>query len=118
MAQPHLKSCRRGGPLELNFVYRRGGIPAKSPLASSTGATHGAPLRSHNAEFGWMRPQRVDHLGPFRRNFCDDVLPSLKRADTTVMTITHDSSYFDALTLPARRLHMDEGRFAERESGR
>jgi len=49
----------------------------------------------------------------FRRKFYDDVLPSLKRAGTTVVMITHDSSYLDALTLPARRLHMDEGRFIE-----
>jgi len=52
----------------------------------------------------------------FRRKFYDDVLPSLKRAGTTVVMITHDSSYLDGLTLPARRLHMDEGRFVERHS--
>jgi putative ATP-binding cassette transporter len=53
----------------------------------------------------------------FRRKFYDDVLPSLQRAGTTVVMITHDSTYLDGLTLPARRLHMDEGRFVERESG-
>jgi putative ATP-binding cassette transporter len=53
----------------------------------------------------------------FRRKFYDDVLPSLKRAGTTVVMVTHDSSYLDGLTLPARRLHMDEGRFVERHSG-
>jgi putative ATP-binding cassette transporter len=53
----------------------------------------------------------------FRRKFYDDVLPSLKRAGTTVVMATHDSSYLDGLTLPARRLHMDEGRFVERQSG-
>jgi putative pyoverdin transport system ATP-binding/permease protein len=53
----------------------------------------------------------------FRRKFYDDVLPSLQRAGTTVVMITHDSSYLDGLTLPARRLHMEEGRFIELKSG-
>jgi putative ATP-binding cassette transporter len=53
----------------------------------------------------------------FRRKFYDDVLPSLKRSGITVVMVTHDSSYLDGLTLPARRLHMDEGRFVERQSG-
>jgi putative ATP-binding cassette transporter len=53
----------------------------------------------------------------FRRKFYDDVLPSLKRAGTTVVMVTHDSGYLDELTLPARRLHMDEGRLLARHNG-
>jgi putative pyoverdin transport system ATP-binding/permease protein len=55
----------------------------------------------------------------FRQKFYNDLLPSLHRSGKTVVMITHDSSYLDGL--PARRLHMDEGRFVRQpnwESGR
>jgi ABC-type siderophore export system fused ATPase/permease subunit len=63
---------------------------------------------------GWTAEQDPE----FRRKFYDEVLPSLKRAGTTVVMVTHDSSYLDTLTLPVRRLHMNEGRFVGRPEGR
>ena len=33
----------------------------------------------------------------------------------TVVAITHDERYLDELTVPARRIRMDEGRIAEEQ---
>jgi ABC-type siderophore export system fused ATPase/permease subunit len=38
----------------------------------------------------------------------------LHRAGTTVVAISHDDRYIEEMDVPARRLHMDEGRFTER----
>jgi putative pyoverdin transport system ATP-binding/permease protein len=52
----------------------------------------------------------------FRRKFYDELLPDLKKADATVVVITHDDRYLDELDLPARRIRMDEGRIVEQRS--
>jgi len=49
----------------------------------------------------------------FRRKFYDELLPQLMRDGATIVAITHDDRYLDELKLPARRLHMDEGRFVD-----
>ena len=49
----------------------------------------------------------------FRRKFYDELLPDLMRARATVVVITHDDRYLDELDLPARKIHMDEGRIVE-----
>jgi putative pyoverdin transport system ATP-binding/permease protein len=53
----------------------------------------------------------------FRRKFYDDVLPALSLAGVTVVMVTHDDRYLNELTLPARRLRMDEGRFVDQDTG-
>ena len=52
----------------------------------------------------------------FRRKFYDELLPDMMRAGATVVVITHDDRYLDELTLPARRIRMDEGRIVEERS--
>lgn len=52
----------------------------------------------------------------YRRKFYDEILPELLQAGETIVVITHDQRYLDELDLPARRLHMDEGRFVDRPS--
>lgn len=52
----------------------------------------------------------------FRRYFYDQLLPALKQAGKTIVVVTHDDRYLDSFNLPARRLRMDEGRFAEQPS--
>jgi len=52
----------------------------------------------------------------FRRKFYDELLPQMKQAGLTVVVITHDQRYLDELDLPARRIHMDEGRIVEQRS--
>ena len=52
----------------------------------------------------------------FRRKFYDEMLPDLKQAGATVVVITHDDRYLDELTLPSRRIRMDEGRIVEQRS--
>jgi len=52
----------------------------------------------------------------FRRKFYDELLPDLMRAGGTVVVITHDDRYLDELTLPARRIRMDEGRIVDERS--
>jgi putative ATP-binding cassette transporter len=52
----------------------------------------------------------------FRRKFYDELLPELMRAGATIVVITHDDRYLDELTLPARRIRMDEGRIVEQRT--
>jgi putative ATP-binding cassette transporter len=52
----------------------------------------------------------------FRRKFYDELLPELLRAGATIVVITHDDRYLDELTLPARRVRMDEGRIVEQRT--
>jgi putative pyoverdin transport system ATP-binding/permease protein len=52
----------------------------------------------------------------FRRKFYDELLPDLMRAGGTIVVITHDDRYLDELTLPARRIRMDEGRIVDQRS--
>jgi putative pyoverdin transport system ATP-binding/permease protein len=52
----------------------------------------------------------------FRRKFYDELLPEMMRAGATLVVITHDERYLDELHLPARRIHMDEGRMVAQRS--
>jgi putative ATP-binding cassette transporter len=52
----------------------------------------------------------------FRRKFYDELLPELLSAGATIVVITHDDRYLDELTLPARRVRMDEGRIVEQRT--
>ena len=52
----------------------------------------------------------------FRRKFYDELLPELMAAGATIVVITHDDRYLDELTLPARRVRMDEGRIVEQRT--
>ncbi len=52
----------------------------------------------------------------FRRKFYDELLPEMMQAGLTVVVITHDDRYLDELDLPARRIHMEEGRIVEQRS--
>jgi putative ATP-binding cassette transporter len=58
----------------------------------------------------------ADQDPEFRRKFYFDVLPELKRSGKTVVAITHDDRYLDEMDLPARRLPMEEGRFAAEQT--
>ncbi|HWV52536.1 cyclic peptide export ABC transporter [Pseudorhodoplanes sp.] len=49
----------------------------------------------------------------YRRKFYDELLPEMMRAGKTVVVITHDDRYLDEFRLPARRIHMEEGRIVE-----
>ena len=48
----------------------------------------------------------------FRRKFYNEILRDLNRAGVTIVAVTHDDRYINELDLPARRLHMEDGRFA------
>ncbi len=52
----------------------------------------------------------------FRRRFYDEFLPQMMAAGATIVVITHDDRYLDELRLPARRVHMEEGRIVEQRS--
>jgi putative ATP-binding cassette transporter len=52
----------------------------------------------------------------FRRKFYDEFLPQMMATGATVVVITHDDRYLDELDLPARRIHMDEGRIVAQRS--
>jgi putative pyoverdin transport system ATP-binding/permease protein len=52
----------------------------------------------------------------FRRKFYDELLPEMMQAGETIVVITHDERYLDELSLPARRIRMDEGRIVEERS--
>ena len=54
----------------------------------------------------------------YRRKFYDELLPEFMQAGLTVVVVTHDERYLDELELPARRIHMDEGRIVEERSVR
>jgi putative ATP-binding cassette transporter len=55
----------------------------------------------------------ADQDPEFRRKFYFELLPALNRAGITIVAISHDDRYIDEMKVPARRLHMDEGRFIE-----
>ena len=57
----------------------------------------------------------ADQDPEFRRKFYFEMLPALNRAGMTIVAISHDDRYIDEMTVPARRLHMDEGRFVEQQ---
>lgn len=52
----------------------------------------------------------------FRRKFYEELLPEMMQAGATIVVITHDERYLDELSLPARRIRMDEGRIVEERS--
>jgi len=52
----------------------------------------------------------ADQDPEFRRKFYHELLPELLGAGFTVVAITHDERYLDELSVPARRISMDEGR--------
>jgi putative pyoverdin transport system ATP-binding/permease protein len=56
----------------------------------------------------WASDQDPD----FRRKFYNEVLPGLNKAGFTIVAISHDDRYLSELDYPARKLHMEEGRFA------
>ena len=58
----------------------------------------------------------ADQDPEFRRKFYFEILPALNRAGVTIVAISHDDRYIDEMKVPARRLHMDEGRFIEQNS--
>ena len=58
----------------------------------------------------------ADQDPEFRRKFYFELLPALNRAGITIVAISHDDRYIDEMKVPARRLHMDEGRFIEQTS--
>lgn len=49
----------------------------------------------------------------YRRKFYKELLPAMMQAGLTVVAITHDERYLEELDLPARTIHMDEGRIVE-----
>jgi putative ATP-binding cassette transporter len=49
----------------------------------------------------------------FRRKFYHEVLPAISGAGITVVMVTHDERYINEVTLRARKLRMDEGRFVD-----
>jgi putative ATP-binding cassette transporter len=57
----------------------------------------------------------ADQDPEFRRKFYHELLPQLVRGGATVVAVTHDERYLDELTIPARRIRMDEGRIAEEQ---
>jgi putative ATP-binding cassette transporter len=58
----------------------------------------------------------ADQDPEFRRKFYYELLPELKRSGETVVAITHDDRYIDEMDLPARRLRMEDGRFAAQQT--
>jgi putative ATP-binding cassette transporter len=56
----------------------------------------------------WASDQDPD----FRHKFYHEVLPALNKAGITIVAISHDDRYLNEINYPARKLHMEEGRFA------
>jgi putative pyoverdin transport system ATP-binding/permease protein len=56
----------------------------------------------------WASEQDPD----FRRKFYNEVLPDLNKAGVTIVAISHDDRYLNEIDYAARKLHMEEGRFA------
>lgn len=56
----------------------------------------------------WASDQDPD----FRRKFYHELLPEWNKAGLTIVAISHDDRYLSELDYPARKLHMEEGRFA------
>jgi putative ATP-binding cassette transporter len=56
----------------------------------------------------WASDQDPD----FRRKFYNELLPDLKKAGVTIVAISHDDRYLNELGYPARKLRMEDGRFA------
>jgi putative ATP-binding cassette transporter len=52
----------------------------------------------------------------FRRKFYDELLPQMMQAGATLVVITHDDRYLDELSMPARRIYMEEGRIVDQRS--
>jgi len=46
----------------------------------------------------------------FRRKFYHEMLRDLNQAGVTVVAVTHDDRFINEVDLPARRLHMEDGR--------
>lgn len=56
----------------------------------------------------------ADQDSHFRLKFYREILPELKRRGLTIIAVTHDDRYFDVAD---RRLHLEEGRLTERQTG-
>jgi putative pyoverdin transport system ATP-binding/permease protein len=54
----------------------------------------------------------ADQDPEFRRKFYDELLPALQESGKTVIAVTHDDRYLSELKLAARKLRMEDGRFA------
>jgi putative ATP-binding cassette transporter len=52
----------------------------------------------------------ADQDSVFRKKFYREILPELMRQGLTIIAVTHDDRYFDAVE---RRLHLEEGRLKE-----
>ncbi len=53
----------------------------------------------------------------FRRKFYEELLPALQQSGKTIVAVSHDDRYLDELTLPARQLRMQDGRFVTPADG-
>jgi len=104
----------------------------QSRLAEVTGYSHGA-FRTLNLSSGQShrlalvvgllekRPillldeWTADQDPEFRHKFYEEFLPEVVRAGTATIVITHDERYLDELTLPGRKILMDQGRFVDEQ---